>query len=144
VVTRCRSCLRIAFSAGVYDIAGVTVLGLPARVKDLLPDRRSALVGWLSHRATRVDGCLLALSAVVVLHAALMTYAGRRAFVLLHDHLLDEGLRLVVQVACLRCRGRGHGSEQRRCCNELWTCARQCVQVVDIEVSVDALASLLA
>jgi hypothetical protein len=73
-----------------------------------------------------------------------MTYAGRRAFVLLHGRLLDEGLRLVVQVACLGCRGREHGSEQRCCCNELLACTRRRVRVVDIEVGVDAFAGLLA
>jgi hypothetical protein len=86
----------------------------------------------------------LTLSVAVIPRAALMAYAGRRAFGLLHSHLLNEGLRLAVQVAFLRCRGRGHGAEQCCRCNELLACTRRRVQVVDIEVSVDALVGLLA
>jgi hypothetical protein len=66
-------------------------------VKDSLPEQRSALVGWRPpHRSVCLDGCLLALGAVVVPCAALMAYAGRRAFGLLHGRLLDERLRLAV------------------------------------------------
>jgi hypothetical protein len=36
------------------------------------------------------------------------------------------------------------GSKQRSCCNELLTCARRRVRVVDVEVSVDTLTGLLA
>jgi hypothetical protein len=101
------SCLCITPLPGIYDVAGVTVLSLFARVKDPLPDRRPTLVGRLPRGTARVDGCLLALSAAVVPRAGLMAYAGCRAFSLLHNRLLDEGMRLAVQVACLRCRGRG-------------------------------------
>jgi hypothetical protein len=94
VIAHHRPCLRVALSVGVYDVAGIAVLGLPTRVKDLLPDWRSALVGWLSHRTARVDGRLLALSTTVVSRTALLAYAGCRAFGLLHDRLLDEGLAL--------------------------------------------------
>jgi hypothetical protein len=76
VVARLRSCLRVALSAGVYDVVGVVVLGLPARVKDPLPDRRSALFGRLPHRAARVDRRLLALGAAVVSRTALLAYVG--------------------------------------------------------------------
>jgi hypothetical protein len=62
----------------------------------------------------------------------------------LHGCLLDEGLRLAVQVMRLGRRGRGHGSEKRRCCNELLTRARRHVWVVNIEVGVDTLTGLLA
>jgi hypothetical protein len=55
VVAYHRSCLRVARSAGVDDVAGVTVLSLSARVKDSLPDRSSALVGRLSRCAARVN-----------------------------------------------------------------------------------------
>jgi hypothetical protein len=41
----------------------------------------------------------LALGTAVIPRAALMTYAGRRAFGLLHGRLLDERLRLAVQVS---------------------------------------------
>jgi hypothetical protein len=51
-------------------------VGLPARIKDPLPGRRSALVGWLPRSAARVDGRLLALGAAVVLRTALLVYAG--------------------------------------------------------------------
>jgi hypothetical protein len=73
---------------------------------DPLPDRRSALVGWLPYRAICVDGCLLALG-VVVSHAALLAYEGCRAFGLLHGRLLDKRLCLTVQVLRLERRGRG-------------------------------------
>jgi hypothetical protein len=43
-----------------------------------------------------LDGCLLALGATVIPRAALMAYAGRRAFDLLYGRLLDERLRLAV------------------------------------------------
>jgi hypothetical protein len=91
-----------------------------------------------------MDGCLLALSIVVVPRAGLMAYVGHRAFGMLHSRLLDEGLRLMAQVACLGRREFGHGLEQHRCCDELLACSRWCVRIVDIEVSVDALAGLLA
>jgi hypothetical protein len=38
MVARHRPYLRVALLVGVDDVAGVTVLGLPARIKDLLPD----------------------------------------------------------------------------------------------------------
>jgi hypothetical protein len=75
VVARRRPCLCVALSASIDDVVGVVVLGLPARINDPLPDRRSALVGWLPHRAARVDACLLALGAAVVSHTTLLAYA---------------------------------------------------------------------
>jgi hypothetical protein len=101
VVACCRLCLCVAHSAGVDDAAGVAVLSLSARIKNLFPDRRSTLVGWLPCCAICMNGCLLALRAAVISRATLLAYAGCRAFVLLHGHLLDERLRLVVQVLCL-------------------------------------------
>jgi hypothetical protein len=74
----------------------------------------------------------------------LLTDAGRRAFGLLKGRLLDERLRLAVQVSRLGRRGGGHGPQQCRSGNELPTCPWGCVQVIDVEVSVDALAGLLA
>jgi hypothetical protein len=96
VVARHCSFFRVTLSASVDDIAGVAVLGLPARIKDPLPDRRSALVGLLPRRVACVDGRLLALGAAVVPHNALLAYVGCRAFGLLHGRLLDESLRLAV------------------------------------------------
>jgi hypothetical protein len=61
---------------GIYDVAGIAILELPVRVKDSLPDRRSALVGWLSPCTARVDGHLLALSTTIVTRTALLAYAG--------------------------------------------------------------------
>jgi hypothetical protein len=127
----------------VDDIAGIAVLGLPACVKDPLPDRRFALVGRLPHRATCVNGRFWALGTAVVPRAALLAYARLRAFSLLHDRLLNERLRLTVQVSRLGRRGRGHGSEQRRGCDELLTHARWRVWVVNVEVGIDTLAGLL-
>jgi hypothetical protein len=90
VVARHRPRLRVAPSVSVYDIAGVTIRGLTARVKDPLLDRRLTLVGELPRYATRLDGRLLTLGAAVVPRADLLAYAGCRAFGLLHDRLLDE------------------------------------------------------
>jgi hypothetical protein len=39
-----------------------------------------------------VDGCLFALGTFIVPRAALVAYAGRRAFGLLYGRLLDERL----------------------------------------------------
>jgi hypothetical protein len=89
--------------AGVYDVAGVAVLSLSVRVKDPLPDRRPALVGRLPRGAARMDRCLLTLGATAIPRTALMAYARHRAFGRLHGRLLDEGLRLVVQVTRLGC-----------------------------------------
>jgi hypothetical protein len=58
--------------------------------------------------------------------------------------LLDERLRLAVQVPRLGRRGGGHGPQQRRGGNELLACSRGRVRVVDVEVSVDAIAGLSA
>jgi hypothetical protein len=51
VVARCRPRLRVARPLGVDDVARVSVLGLPARVEDPLPDRRAPWVGGLLARA---------------------------------------------------------------------------------------------
>jgi hypothetical protein len=90
------SCFRVTISTSVDDIAGVAVLGLPARIKDPLPDRHSTLVGWLTRLAASVDGRLFALGATVVPRTALLAYAGCRAFGLLHGRLLDESLLLTL------------------------------------------------
>jgi hypothetical protein len=100
-------CLRVTLPAGVYDVAGVTILGLPACVKDPLPDRCSALVGWLPCCAARVDERLLALSAAVAPHTTLLAYAVCRAFSMLHGRLLDEGLHLAVQLRASGVEGAG-------------------------------------
>jgi hypothetical protein len=123
---------------------GVAVLGLPAHVKDLLPNRRSALVGRLPHRATYVNGRFLALGTAVIPHAALLAYAGHQAFGLLHGRLLNEHLCLAVQVSRLGRRGCRHGPEQRCSHNELLAHARWRAWVFDVEVGVDTLAGLLA
>jgi hypothetical protein len=86
----------------------------------------------------------LALGVAVVPRTALLAYVGCRAFGLLHSRQLDDSLRLAVQVTCLGCRGCGHGSEQQRYCNEILTRAWWRVRVVDVEVGVDMLASLVA
>jgi hypothetical protein len=62
----------------------------------------------------------------------------------LHGHLLDESLRLTVQVSHLKRRGRGHGPGQRRSRDELLARARWCVWIIYIEVGVDVLVGLLA
>jgi hypothetical protein len=62
----------------------------------------------------------------------------------LHDRLLNERLRLVVQVLRLGRRGSGHGSQQRRGRDEILACSRGRVRVVDVEVGVDAVTGLPA
>jgi hypothetical protein len=84
----------------------------------------------------------MALHASIVARAALLANAGRRALGLLHGHLLDERLRVTVQVFCLGRRGSGHGSQQLRGCDELLARSWGRVRVVDVEVSVDVVAGL--
>jgi hypothetical protein len=63
---------------------------------------------------------------------------------LLDGRLLDECLRLAVQVPRLGRRGVGHGPQQRRGSNELLARSRGRARIVDIEVGVEAIAGLLA
>jgi hypothetical protein len=91
----------VACLLGVDDVASVTVLGLSARVKDPLPDRRAPWVGGAFRRTSRVHRWFGALRTPVVPCAPLLTDAGRRALGLLNDPLLDESLRLTMQVPCL-------------------------------------------
>jgi hypothetical protein len=92
VVACRRPCLCVALLASVDDIASIAILGLPTRVKDPLPSLRSTLVGRLPGHPACVNGRFWALSTAVVPHAALLAYAGCRAFGLLHNRLLDERL----------------------------------------------------
>jgi hypothetical protein len=109
-VVACRCpCFCVARSARVDDVAGVAALSLSVRIKDLLPDQHSALVGRLSHRAAYMNRHFRALCAVVIPGATLLAYAKCRAFGLLHGRLLNEHLHLSVQVLHLRRRGSGHG-----------------------------------
>jgi hypothetical protein len=78
-------------------------LGLLARVKDPLPDWCAPWVGGPFHRATRVYRWFWALRAPIVPRAPLLVDAGRRCFGLLDGRLLDERLRLAVQVLRLGC-----------------------------------------
>jgi hypothetical protein len=104
-VVACRHpCLYVAHPVSVDYVTSVAVLGLPACVEDPLPDWRSALVGRLPHYAASVNGCFRALGTAVVPRTALLAYAGRRAFGLLHARLLDKRL-------ASRCRFRASGVE---------------------------------
>jgi hypothetical protein len=80
----------------------------------------------------------------VVPRAPLLTDAGCRALGLLNGRLLDERLRLAVQVPRLGRRGGGHDPQQRRGGNELLARLWGRVRVVNIEVGVDAIAGLSA
>jgi hypothetical protein len=51
------------------------------------------------------------LRATIIPRVPLLTDAGRRALGLLDGRLLDERLRLTVQVPRLGCRGSGHGPQ---------------------------------
>jgi hypothetical protein len=144
VVACRRPCLCVACLPGVDDVASVAVLDLPARVKDPLPDRRLALVGGLPRRAARVNWRLRALRTPDVPRAPLLVNAECRALGLLHGRLLNECLRLTVQVPRLGRRGSGHGPQQCRGSDELLARSRGRAWVVYVEVGVDALAGLLA
>jgi hypothetical protein len=74
----------------------VAVLGLSARIKDSLPDRRSTLIDRLSRRAACVDRRFRVLHAAIIPRAALLSNARCRAFGPLHGRLLDERLCLAV------------------------------------------------
>jgi hypothetical protein len=74
----------------------------------------------------------------------LLADARRRALSLLDGRLLDERLRLTVQVPRLGCRGGKHGPQQRRGGNELLARSRRRVRVVYVEIDVDAVAGLYA
>jgi hypothetical protein len=84
------------------------------------------------------------LRAPVIPRTPLLADAGRRAFGLLDDRLLDKRLRLAVQVPRLGHRGGGHGPQQRRSCDELLARSRGFAWIVDVEVGVDAIAGLSA
>jgi hypothetical protein len=98
VVDCCRPCLRVARPSGVDDVAGIAVSGLPARVEEPLFGRRAPRIGGALNRSARVYRGFGALRAPIVPLAPLLADAGRRAFGLLDGRLLDERLRLAVQV----------------------------------------------
>jgi hypothetical protein len=98
VVACCRPRLYVARPLGADDVASVAILGPPSRVEDPLLNWRPALIGGPLRRATCADGHLRAPHIPVVLRATLMANARHRAFGLLHIHLLDERLRVAVQV----------------------------------------------
>jgi hypothetical protein len=78
-------------------------LGLPARVEEPLFGRRAPRVGGALRRSTRVYREFGALRAPILPFAPLLADAGRRALGLLDGCLLDERLRLAVQVSRLGC-----------------------------------------
>jgi hypothetical protein len=82
------------------------------------------------------------LRALIVPRTSLLTDVRRRTFSLLDGRLFDECLCLTVQVPYLGRRGGGHGPQQRRRNNELLAHPRGCARIVDVEVSVDAVAGL--
>jgi hypothetical protein len=100
---RHRPRLRVACPSGVDDFVGVAILGLPARVKESLLGRRAPRVGRTLRCTSRMHRWLGALRTPVVQRAPLLADAGRRAFGLLDGRLLDERLRLAVQVPRLGC-----------------------------------------
>jgi hypothetical protein len=84
------------------------------------------------------------LRAPIVPLVPLLADAGRRALSLLDSHLLDERLRLTVQVSRFGCQGGGHCPQQRRGGNELLARSRRRIWVVDVEIGVNAVAGLYA
>jgi hypothetical protein len=62
----------------------------------------------------------------------------------LDGRLLDEHLRLAVQVPRFGCRRGGHGPEQCRCGDELLARPQGRVWIVDVEVGADAITGLPA
>jgi hypothetical protein len=144
VVACRRPCLRVARPPGVDDVAGVAISGLPASVEEPLFGRRAPRVGGALRCSARVHRGFGALRAPIVPCAPLLTNAGRRAFGLLDGRLLDERLRLAVQVSRLGCRRGGHGPQQCRGGDELLACSWGRIRIVDVEVGVDAIAGLSA
>jgi hypothetical protein len=119
--------LRVARPPGIDDVASIAVLGLPTRVKDPLPDRRPALVGRLPRRAARVNLRLRALRAPVVLRAPLQANAGSRALGMLHGRLLDERLRLAVQVCASGVEGAGMARSSVVAAMSFWIAREACL-----------------
>jgi hypothetical protein len=144
VVARRCACLRVARTPGVDDVAGVAILGLPARVEESPLGRRESRVGGTLRCTACVHRELGALRALVVPRASLLVDAGRRTFGLLDSRLLDECLRLAVQVPRLGRRGGGHGPQQRCGSNELLAHSWGRARIVDIGVGVDAVMGLSA
>jgi hypothetical protein len=62
----------------------------------------------------------------------------------LDGRLLDERLRLAVQVSRLERRWGGHGPQQCRDSNELLARSRGRVRIIDVEVGIDVIASFPA
>jgi hypothetical protein len=133
VVACRRLCLCVARPSGVDDVAGVAISGLPARVEEPLFGRRAPRVGGALRRSARVHRGFRALRAPIVLRAPLLADAGRRALGLLDGRLLDERLRLAVQVPRLGCRRGGHGPQQCRGGDELLARSRGRIRVVDVK-----------
>jgi hypothetical protein len=80
------------------------------------------------------------LRASIALRVTLLSDAGRRALGLLDGRLLDERLRLAVQVSRFWCRRGGHGPKQRRGSDELLARSWRRLRVVDV----NAVAGLYA
>jgi hypothetical protein len=114
------------------------------RVEEPFLGRRASRVGGALSCAARMYRGLGALRTPIISRAPLLADAGRRAFGLLNGRLLDERLRLAVQVPRLGRRGGGHGPHQ--CCggDELLARSRGNVRIVDVEFGVDAIAGLPA
>jgi hypothetical protein len=109
VVARRRPRLRIARSSGVDDVAGIAILGLPARVEESFLGWRAAWISRTLSYAARVHRGLGALRTPIVPRAPLLADAERRAFGLLDGRLLDECQRFAVQVPRLGRREGRHG-----------------------------------
>jgi hypothetical protein len=103
VVACCRSRLRFARPPSIDDVAGITVPRFPARVEEPLFGWRAPRVGGVLRCSTRVYRGFGPLCAPITPCVSLLTDAGRRALGLLDDRLLDERLRLAVQVSRLGC-----------------------------------------
>jgi hypothetical protein len=144
VVACRRPRLRFAHPSSVDDIAGVAVLRLPAHVEEPVFGRRTPRVGGAFRRSTPVYRGFRALRAPIVPRAPLLAYAVRQGFGLFDGRLLDERLRLTVQVPRFGGRRGGHGPQQCRGGEELLACSWGHIWVVDVEVGVDAITGLSA
>jgi hypothetical protein len=98
VVARGRPRVRFARPPSVDDIAGITVPCLPARVEEPFFSRCASWVGGALRRSTRVHRGFGPLRAPIPPRVPQLADAGRRALGLLDGRLLDERLRLTVQV----------------------------------------------
>jgi hypothetical protein len=144
VVACRRSRIRFARLPSIDDVAGVAVPCVPAHVEEPFFSRCASRVDGALRRSTCVHRGLGPLRTPIAPRVRLLADAGRRALGLLDGRLLDERLRLTVQVPRLGCREGWHGPQQRYGGDELLARSWRRVWDIDVKIGVDAVAGLYA